>query len=175
MKLFLIRHGQSEANVQGVISDVITRPVSITKIGVTQVQKSAKKLKDKNIEIIYASPFLRTIQTAEIISKEIEVPIIQDIRLHEYKTGMDGAVAADFEKIKKYDPNWRPQGGESYTDMLVRLNSFLKMLKESNHKTVAIVSHMDPLLALQAIILKKSYEEYLQMSQDNAEIVELVY
>lgn len=175
MKLYLVRHGQSEANAKRIINDAITRPVPLTETGTKQVQESAKRLKNKNIEIIYASPFLRTQQTAEIIAKEIGAPIIQDIRLQEYQMGMDGRTSEEWKQLRRDEPDWKPPRGESIIELVEREKSFLQMLKDSNHERVVIVGHESPLVALSIAIQGGDIQEFRKKEIHNAEIVELVY
>jgi broad specificity phosphatase PhoE len=51
--------------------------------GIRQAIERGGQLKDKGIERIYASPFTRTLQTAQIIASILELPITVDARLCE--------------------------------------------------------------------------------------------
>ena len=77
-----IRHGESQSNVDGVISARIGQSGDkLTIKGKDQSEKAKKEL--ENIDIVFASPFERTKQTAEIIGGEIVI----DERLSEINAG----------------------------------------------------------------------------------------
>jgi len=56
MKLYLVRHGQSEGNVKQTHQ---CEDVPLSEEGIKQVKLLAKRLKNNEISTIYASPFLR--------------------------------------------------------------------------------------------------------------------
>src|SRR3990167_5845669 len=72
MKLYLIRHGESEANKKRVHN---TPAVKLTKEGLDQARAIAKRLKNFDIDFIYSSPLIRARQTAEAISKSLNLPV----------------------------------------------------------------------------------------------------
>lgn len=89
MKVYYVRHGQSEANVRGVFAGGGT-DTPLTELGKQQARDVAKDLRSKKIDVIVASPMSRTLDTAKIIAEEINLPqenIIQDVRIKEYNTG----------------------------------------------------------------------------------------
>ena len=70
MKIYFIRHGESEANKLdiGAGSEYET---PLTDLGREQAKKTGQKLKSKRIDLIVSSPMERTVETAKIIAKEI--------------------------------------------------------------------------------------------------------
>jgi probable phosphoglycerate mutase len=93
--IYNIRHGETEANVNGQVNDksVIT---PINKKGKLQSIKTGKYLKkehqltNKNC-IIYSSPSIRAFETAELIAKELGIKnhnIIKDERINELDHGL---------------------------------------------------------------------------------------
>ena len=66
MKLFIIRHGEK---------DSLEFNSNLTPTGIKQVQKISNVLKNQNLNRIYTSSNPRSIQTGEIISKEINLPL----------------------------------------------------------------------------------------------------
>lgn len=74
MRLYFARHGQSEANVLEVISNRgLVHP--LTDLGRQQAAELAQSLASVPIARIYSSPLLRAVQTAEIVSATLHVPL----------------------------------------------------------------------------------------------------
>ena len=68
MRLYFIRHGESEANVLHEISNRGAKH-GLTEKGRAQVAALAQKLGAIPFVKLYSSPLLRAIQTAEILSQ----------------------------------------------------------------------------------------------------------
>ena len=70
MKLYFVRHGESEANVLQVISNRgWMHP--LTEKGRQQANTLAEKLRGAGITKIYTSPLRRAVETAEILSRSL--------------------------------------------------------------------------------------------------------
>lgn len=63
MILYIVRHGLSERNVDA----SCVQDCELTKTGRKQAQQAAEWLADKNIDYLYTSPAIRTLQTSNII------------------------------------------------------------------------------------------------------------
>jgi len=71
MKIFFVRHGVTQGNIDGTWHDD-TMP--ITKHGMQQAKETGKALsKYGTFDLIICSPYLRTKQTMELINKELNV------------------------------------------------------------------------------------------------------
>ena len=81
MELYLIRHGQSTNN-EGKLPRAADPP--LTDIGLEQARWVGESLKDEGITRLYSSPMLRTLQTAQIISDIIGLPLHIFVGLHEW-------------------------------------------------------------------------------------------
>jgi broad specificity phosphatase PhoE len=80
-RVYLVRHGQSVANVQRVFSNLkVDLPLS--ELGVTQATHTAEHLKSVHVDEMYSSPMIRAIQTAEIFSTAIGVDfdVVEEFR-----------------------------------------------------------------------------------------------
>ena len=87
-KYYLLRHGEAVSNVKSIVSswpEKFKNP--LTGAGRKIVRQVAKKLKDKNIDLIFASDLLRTRQTAEIVGKALKLDLTFDARLREISFG----------------------------------------------------------------------------------------
>ena len=88
-KYYIMRHGQAISNVKALCScwpEKFKNP--LTKLGKELIKGSAKKLLNEKINLIFASPLLRTEQTAEIVGKLIKIKPKYDKRLREMGFGI---------------------------------------------------------------------------------------
>ncbi len=174
MKIFLIRHGESEANIAHIINDDPSRPVPLTPQGRAQAAAAAERLRDVPFTHAYASQFLRARQTAEILLRYHGCPLQIDARLNERHTGMDGLPVELFVEAVRPDPlHVRPTGGESFVEQMERLRSFLdESARRHPAGIVLAVSHENPILAVQALA-GRDPEQFARNGIGNCEWVEL--
>jgi isoleucyl-tRNA synthetase len=165
-----VRHGESENNVQNLMSSVATNPHHLTPKGKTQAQEAAKWLKDKKIDLIFVSPFIRTRETAEIIAGELKLDpknIFTDDRLKEYNVGVwNGKSFPEFQKMFAQADRFEtsPEGGESYTDLKKRMGDFIYSLeKKYSGKNILIVTHDSPLFLLTAAVKGLTKKEAIEL------------
>ncbi len=69
-RIWLIRHGQTEANVVGRFAGRTGEP--LTEEGKKQAIEAGKRLCGQGIKRIYASPLLRTLETAKLVASQLE-------------------------------------------------------------------------------------------------------
>ena len=182
----IIRHGESESNVQNIVSSKIDNPHHLTERGRAQVVEAAQKLKGKKIDLIISSPFVRTTETAEIVAAELAIPkgeIIFDERLKEPDFGVfDGKPTAEyhacFESDEEHFAKNCPGGGENLSDVKKRAGDFLYDIdKKYTGKNILIVSHDYTLwlmqTAVQGLDVKDSAKVKGDMYLDNAQIASL--
>ena len=153
MKIFLVRHGESEANVARRINDDPVRPVNLTERGRAQAGEAADRLRAVPFTHAYASEFPRAQQTAETLLRHHACPLLIDARINERKTGMDGLPVEVFHERVYADPlRVKPEGGESFLEQMERLRGFLdKLAARCPDGVVLAVSHENPILAAQAL------------------------
>ncbi|WP_417430917.1 histidine phosphatase family protein [Kiloniella sp.] len=150
--MYLLRHGQSEFNVTYAKTRVdpnIPDP-ELTDEGRVQIHAAAQHLKDKDITKIVASPYTRTLQTAEIISDILNLPIQVEelIREHAFFSCDIGSPSSklsqdwphlDFEHIPEC---WWPDLNETEHQVKLRGQEFQKkMLAFSDWSKTLVVSH----------------------------------
>ncbi len=159
--LILVRHAESERNAAKRNPETADfgcgKPdydVSITATGIEQAKWTSHRLHQYHADVIIASPYLRTLQTATGLSLALDkrVRIIEDARLREIEWGvMDGMKKQAW--AERYPDEWeryqrvgkfyyRPPSGESWADVAERVHSFLGTLtRDYSGKTVCIVTH----------------------------------
>jgi isoleucyl-tRNA synthetase len=186
-RFFVVRHGEAENNVRGIISSDPNHPHHLTEKGKSQVEATAEMLKKYNIEMIYASPFVRTRETAEIIRTRIGLSpkfINYDERIRELKAGVyDGKPVGSYQHFFPTDKDrftMAPEGGENYSDMRARVLDFLMDAdRRFAGKNILIVTHDSPGWMMAAGSAGLSVDETISLrGQDdyfikNAEIKEL--
>lgn len=168
-KYVVMRHGHSLRQVTNKIASWPERfHCPLTRKGVKQIKNQVKKLKRKNIDLIYSSDLLRTRQTAEIIARELGIPLKFDKRLRELDGGIfNGKHMTIFQKWGRWaDPAERfrirlPQG-EHYGDVQKRMYHFLCDIdKRYSKKTILIISHELPISVLEGAVRGFSQKEIL--------------
>lgn len=153
---YFVRHGESVKNVSEMVNGRIQDDkYDLTESGTAQAEAIAEKIKARGgADLIFASDFLRTRKTAEIIGKILGVEVMLDERLREYNTGVfEGKSEREFrEEFAVKHNRWleAPDGGETWTEVQKRMIDFIKETdKKYQNKRILIVSHGDPLWLVQ--------------------------
>jgi broad specificity phosphatase PhoE len=176
MKIILVRHGESEANVAHQINDDPQRVVNLTERGKSQAAVAAEALRGAGITHAYVSEFPRAQQTAAILLRYHACTLNIDARLNERRSGMDGQHVDIFNDLVRADPlRIRPPRGESFLQQMERVRSFLEE-KNALHPDALVlaVSHENPILAAMALAGEDPGQAVLG-SLANCEMVELVW
>ncbi|MBB5174658.1 histidine phosphatase family protein [Texcoconibacillus texcoconensis] len=146
MLVYLIRHGQSEANVKGVIQGHQDFP--LTELGEQQASLVADAMKDVSLDAIYASDLMRAYHTAREVENEQQASLSAWELIREVGLGpLEGKTRA--EMLDEYpDLHVRSlltsgiDGTESIEDITFRCQNVLNaLLKQHKDDTVALVSH----------------------------------
>lgn len=150
MKIYLIRHGQSEENLKGWSADNSNSP--LTDLGNAQAQAMAEWMASQTqVTNLYASTMLRARQTAGYLSELSGVPIQFDHRLREIGCNRGGGDPFDDDtKLPTYYPgkwaNLQPyqpvcEGGENWMQFRARIGSFIEHLLLDLPETHAEIVH----------------------------------
>lgn len=153
MKITLIRHGESAANVGNFINDDPQKPVGLTEKGRAQAEALAQTLRTEVFTHAYASEFPRAQETAAILLRHHACELKIDARLNERKSGMDGQPVHTFNDQVKLDPlHFKTARGESFLEQMERLRSLLdELAAHYPHSHILAVSHENPILAALAL------------------------
>ena len=147
--VYLLRHGQSEANLAGVFTGQLVG-FGLTPLGHTQAELSAVYLKTRNIEKIYASDLARAAQTAQHAAKACGIEAQLDPRLREIYAGQWEGVSftALAERYPKEYAAWKagsccdPVGGERAAQAGRRFfDAVSSLCRENEGKAILIVAH----------------------------------
>ncbi len=130
----------------------------LTELGIEQVLKLKQQINIEEIDIVFCSDLKRAIDSANYIFKDSK-KIVEDARLRECNYGDLNEKPTNLVKYEEHINSPFPSG-ESLKDVENRIKDFCKFLEDNyNDKTVAIVAHKAPQLALQVITEDKSWEE----------------
>lgn len=143
MEVLLTRHGQTEWNVLGKVQG--RADIELNEKGIQQAEETGKVLKEEKIDLIICSPLKRAKQTAEIICKDRNIPIIYDEDVIERDFGEFEGINKkefDFEGYWSYKQNNKYEKAENIKDFFDRVYSFLDKIKEEyKGKRILIVAH----------------------------------
>ena len=144
--IYIIRHGQTEKNRANVLQGRSDIPLN------DSGRQQAEEVKDRFIkagihfDLVYTSPLIRAVQTAEIIAGGISQ--FTDNRLIEMDYGpYEGMDLADpapevLEFFRDFVHNPAPKGMEPLQAIVVRLGSFLEEIREeAAEKNILISTH----------------------------------
>ncbi|WP_327590638.1 histidine phosphatase family protein [Nonomuraea sp. NBC_00507] len=171
--IMAVRHGQSQANLA--YQEAGDRPlfyepgdheVTLTELGRAQAAALGRLLAAMPAaeapELVWCSPYLRALDTWKIAQHAWGVdllPVTVDERLRDQEAGAFAHynLAAIRERFPEELARWeaegayafRPPGGESLADVVVRLRDFLKDL---DGRRVLIVAHDSVVLGLRHVI-----------------------
>ncbi|MBI4142257.1 class I tRNA ligase family protein, partial [Candidatus Uhrbacteria bacterium] len=155
-RYLLMRHGEAESNVRGVISARVETSdrYPLTASGRARVAQSAERLKGAGITRIIASPFHRMRETAEIVSRAIGVRVEYDERLREFDIpDFDGKTVAEHRAVfpTTLDMYQKKVGAnETWDELARRMVTTLKEIDTAHEgETILICSHGDPLFLLE--------------------------
>lgn len=176
-QLVLIRHGESQWNLENRFTGWIDVPLSPK--GKEEAREAGKKLQSFRFDRAFTSVLSRAIDTLAIVLEVIgqtDIPIEKDQALNERMYGdLQGLNKAD--TVKKYGEHqvklWRrsydikPPGGESLKDTAERVLPYYEKKiwpVLAAGKTVLIVAHGNSLRALVMHLNQLSREEVLELN-----------
>ncbi|MBI4363651.1 MAG: histidine phosphatase family protein [Candidatus Doudnabacteria bacterium] len=151
-------HGTTTDNEKG-ISSGWSDP-ELSDLGRKQAKDLREQTLGRKFEAVFCSDLKRAAETAWLAFEGL-APIIPDQRLRECNYGIyNGQPETIVEQLQPDFISQKFPEGESYEDVKKRMNDFLHMLKKSyDGKSIAIVSHKAPQLALEVLLKGKTWEQ----------------
>lgn len=156
--LHLVRHGESEWNLDGRIQGQSSAAGGLTAAGRDQAARTARWLAEHapRADLIVVSDLLRARQTAAIIADRLGLPVELDPELREQRLGAwegaaftaplaDSGTGQDAIDSLWREPHHRPPGGESVAEMYARVHRALRghAARRAGRETV-LVTHGGP-------------------------------
>ncbi len=145
--IHVVRHGQSTWNAAGRVQGQVPH-VPLTPLGEQQARAAARRLAGSGARAVYSSDLLRAAATAAPIAGLLGVPVTLDPDLRERSMGrLEGQRSADAWALPGADwgdPGWSPPGGESISDVSIRVRRFVRALEQAARGApVVVVTHGD--------------------------------
>jgi len=147
--LYCTRHGESDYNVQGRLQGQSDLP-ALSPLGRRQSGAAAAALAGLPVEVVYASPLRRALETAEIIARALGLEIRTDPRLMEIHVGIfQDQLRCDLEKchgeaLRQWlsgDPDFVIPGGESRRQLARRGREAFQAIWRAGHRQAVVVAH----------------------------------
>lgn len=183
MKIYLIRHGQTDWNIQGRIQG--SHDIPLNETGRNQAELLAKGMDSRKVSRIFSSSLTRAMETAERISTRQKVEICSMPQLIEVEFGKWEGMTWD--EIKEVYPKeyalWAscpdeasPPGGETRDQVIRRcvwtIREIIKIT--GGREDVAIVSHGATIAYLISYMMR-DHPEVESIIVENASITTVNY
>ncbi|MGP6220214.1 histidine phosphatase family protein [Caldiplasma sukawensis] len=177
MDLFLIRHGQTDWNLEGRWQGSLDIPLN--ERGVMEAISLREKVNSIKPDIVYSSDLKRAYETARLACKDMNVQIIKDSRLRERNLGnFEGLTTDEVSRITGTEMNilriissdWDEYGVEPLSSQFKRARDFLKDISGKNFDKVLIFSHGVMIGVISEII---TGEDFTKKRIENGQIIRL--
>lgn len=180
LELYFVRHGETEWNKEGRLQGWLDS--ALTHNGIHQIKRLREHLYGIEFQQLYASTSKRSYETATLLVGE-HSQIKTDTRLQEiHLGGWQGKRIVDIEKDdgERYvaycnDPiNYKPDSGESFRQVMERMNDFFKDCVETHQRgNVLVVSHGVAIRALILSLLNLPIHQIWDFQIDGASVTKI--
>jgi broad specificity phosphatase PhoE len=174
-RILLIRHGQTDWNVEGRWQGHMDQPLNAT--GLEQAQALGEYLREKSINAVYSSDLLRARVTAEQIAEMHGLTVKTDARWREQNLGVfQGLTTSEIsskypEEMRKLRENYldfAPPEAETRRVMQDRaFAAYSEIITNESGQDIAVVSHGG---TIRVLLYKFFGDEILRRSVHNTSI-----
>ena len=145
--IYLIRHSKvfkvnNELNSDNL--QVQNEKLSLSIEGELLAQNKMSNPIFNNIDVLYSSNYVRTIQTAKYLAEKhnLEINVVSDLGERKFGVSSFDELPEDFGRRQFLDENYKIVDGESRLEVRTRMFSRItKILNENKGRNIAIVSH----------------------------------
>lgn len=149
-EITIVRHGQTQANVDGILQGQIQTPLD--KTGILQAEAAAERFKNDHFDVVFCSDLARAYETAKtIMAHHPDTELIPCEELREWNLGdLQGRSLKELwevhpdimEAFLKPGDDMAVPGGETLNEFHLRVSSFMdRIAEEYAGKRVLFVSH----------------------------------
>lgn len=182
MKIYLIRHGQTDWNLAGRIQG--SHDISLNETGRRQAEYLARGMKKRPVVQIFSSKKKRAMETANAIGASQGVKVIPLDGLEEVEFGLwEGMTWKEIqEKYPEEYKIWQkepaeitPPGGESRQQVYERVGKAADEIVKRAEGGVAVVSHGAALAYMLSYMMRKSLGSHEEIIVENVSISTVEY
>lgn len=185
MKLYLIRHGESEENIQLTLS----KDSELTSLGRQQAFKAGEALRNEGIQRLFSSAQVRALQTATIVGNSIGVDpeVIVHLTERNFCGTENGAARSDISSrfpnvslpLEIDEEGWaRHCNKESLEEMAVRMQEVALLFRQLAHAgeydRVACIMHQGSCSMLLRSLLNVSPGSNIFFRHHNCSMSQLI-
>ncbi len=144
MKIYVVRHGQTDYNINGLFQG--RKDIPLNSVGIKQAEETAQKFKNIPVDIILVSPLTRAKETAKYISNVTGIkPVIEQDLIERNFGDMEGKPNREDCNIKMlldYEKNYNICNVEPIQSLFKRVSDCLdKIIDKYMGKNVVLVTH----------------------------------
>ena len=145
MRLILIRHGQTQSNVDHLL-DTGHPGAPLTELGHAQAASLVERLADEPIEVLYSSDLTRARQTADPLARSKGLTVVDHPGLREIYAGVDD-MSPDWMPYVTILDTWHThpenalEGGENWPQLQERFEAAVSEILATGAHVAALVSH----------------------------------
>ena len=145
MKLYAVRHGESEANAAHVFAGWAR--VNLTELGRQQAREAGRLLQGIPFDRVFSSDLPRAVQTAQEALPGRDFERLECLR--EINVGavsgkpIEDCVKEYGEEIleNRRNSQYRPYGGENWEDVMARVRRFMQDVEKMPCENIAVFAH----------------------------------
>ena len=182
--LYIMRHGRTDWNDRHKLQG--RTDVPLNEEGRRMAEKAAEEYRDIPLDVCWCSPLIRARETAEIVLRGRDVPILTDDRLREMSFGdyegqensfdiPDSPVNVIFWAPEKYTAS--VGGAETFEELFARTGSFLREVIDplmEQGKNVLIVGHGAMNLSIISQIRHLPRKDFWSTGIENCKMMRLI-
>ena len=176
MRVYLIRHGETELNRKRIVQGYAEVPLN--DLGIAQATRLAQSFEDVRLDHIYASDLRRATMTATVLASHTGVTLSYDLGFRERNPG-DLSLKPHEEAMPFFtELDFIPPNGEGWKEFDDRVDrSFNELIERegSRDRHIAVVSHGMVCSAFMRRQLGYSREQLADVSWPNTALTTLDY
>lgn len=175
MQLYIVRHGQTLQNREGVIQG--HEPGKLSDLGLKQARLLAKRLAAIQFNRVFSSDLFRARETLQPFLDEnpdLKVEFREDLRernLGEFQGMKRKDIGYTPEALKAF---LNPEKGESLSGLFERASMVLDSFRTYEDEKVLLMSHGGLIKAMAATLLNKTSDEFHEIEEIHNTAVSIV-
>lgn len=177
-EVYLIRHSEKYRNFNNIINDdsfqLFNEKIILSINGEMLANKLANMEEMSNIDVVFASNYVRSIGTAKYIAYRNKIDVNIDKNFGERIYGINSVdeIIDDFNVKQWNDIDYKFPNGESRRDVTNRMyNALIRVINDYKNKRIAIVSHGTAI----SFLLDKWCDVFVNYNKDNKMNTKIVF